>query len=50
MIGDALTSLSLPTIELLPHDDVVPTTPGLPEESSNVVPLRPRARADNRLN
>ncbi len=50
MIGDALTSLSLPTIGLLPHDDVVTTTPGLPEGSSNVVPLRPRARADNRLN
>ncbi len=40
MIGNELTSLSLPTIELLPRE--APPTTG-----SNVVPLRPRAT--NRL-
>lgn len=47
MIGSALSSLSLPTIELLPHEEVgarnaLTTSPG------NVVPLRPRPR--DRLN
>jgi hypothetical protein len=46
MIGNALTSLSLPTIELLPHEEVVAATT-LPAPGSNVVPLRPRT--DRRL-
>ncbi|MEO8998106.1 MAG: DUF3301 domain-containing protein [Rhodanobacter sp.] len=41
MIGNALTSLSLPTIERLSHEDVVVGT-ALPTSGSNVVPLRPR--------
>lgn len=47
MVDDTLSSLSLPTIELLPHEEaaVRPLTP-----ASNVVPLRPRARTDHRLN
>jgi hypothetical protein len=46
MIGNALTSLSLPTIELLSHEE---TTVGtvLSAPGSNVVPLRPRT--DHRL-
>ena len=46
MIGHALTSLSLPTIELLPHEETVAGTT-LPAQGSNVVPLRPRT--DHRL-
>jgi len=46
MIGNALTSLSLPTIELLPREEVVAGT-ALPAPGSNVVPLRPRT--DRRL-
>lgn len=46
MIGNALTSLSLPTIELLPHEDVV-AGKASPSSGSNVVPLRPRT--DHRL-
>jgi hypothetical protein len=47
VIGNALTSLSLPTIELLPHEEAVAGTalPAAPD--SNVVPLRPRT--DHRL-
>ena len=41
MIGNALTSVSLPTIELLSHEDAVAGTT-LPPPGSNVVPLRPR--------
>jgi hypothetical protein len=40
MIGNALTSLSLPTIELLPHEEA--TAGAALPASSNVVPLRPR--------
>jgi hypothetical protein len=46
MIGNALTSLSLPTIELLPHEEVI-TGKALPAPGSNVVPLHPRT--DHRL-
>ncbi|MFC5579648.1 DUF3301 domain-containing protein [Rhodanobacter terrae] len=46
MIGNALTSLSLPTIQLLPHEEAVPGK-ALPAPGSNVVPLRPRT--DHRL-
>ena len=47
MVDDTLSSLSLPTIELLPHEEAAerPLAP-----ASNVVPLRPRARTDHRLN
>lgn len=41
MIGSALTSVSLPTIELLPHQAV--PGPALPAPIGNVVPLRSRA-------
>lgn len=49
MIGNTLSSLSLPTVELLPHETVtaatLPASPG-----SNVVVLRPRPpRSDDRL-
>ena len=47
MIGDVLSSLSLPTIELLPHEEVAARN-ALPPPSGNVVPLRPRPR--DRLN
>lgn len=46
MIGNALTSLNLPTIELLPHEDVI-AGKALPAPGSNVVPLHPRT--DHRL-
>ncbi len=47
MIGNTLSSLSLPTIELLPHEEA--TARDAPTVSSgNVVPLRPRPR--DRLN
>jgi hypothetical protein len=45
MIGNALTSVSLPTIEYLPPGEVVAAT--LPAPASNVVPLHPRR--DDRL-
>ncbi|KRE84939.1 hypothetical protein ASG75_13795 [Rhodanobacter sp. Soil772] len=48
MIGSALSSLSLPTIELLPHEEVAARNDALPSPSGNVVPLRPRPR--DRLN
>jgi hypothetical protein len=48
MIGNALTGLSLPTIELVPRESIVRSThtaaPG-----SNVVPLHPRGHMDDRL-
>ncbi len=46
MIGDTFTSVSLPTIELLPADDSTDVVP--PSTSGKVVALRPRQ--DNRLN
>lgn len=46
MIGDSLSSLSLPTIELLPPDSSA--NPAPPPTSCKVVALRPRQ--DNRLN
>lgn len=46
MIGSTLTSLSLPTIELLSHHEAIAGT-ALPAPDSNVVPLRPRT--DHRL-
>ncbi len=47
MVDGTLSSLSLPTIELLPHGEAAahPLAP-----ASNVVPLRPRTRSDQRLN
>ncbi|KZC20332.1 MULTISPECIES: DUF3301 domain-containing protein [Rhodanobacter] len=42
MIGDALSSLSLPTIELLPHEEAAARNTAV--ASGNVVPLRPRNR------
>jgi len=48
MIGSALSSLSLPTIELVPHESIVgSTTASAP--GSNIVPLHPRGRIDDRL-
>lgn len=44
MIGDALSSLSLPTIELLPQEEAAARSTAA--VSGKVVPLRPR----NRLN
>lgn len=41
MIGNALSGLSLPTIERLTHEGAVART-GLPASSGNVVALRPR--------
>jgi hypothetical protein len=46
MIGNALSGLSLPTIELLAHEETATRT-ALPTPPGNVVPLRPRA--GNRL-
>ncbi|HEV2682252.1 MAG TPA: DUF3301 domain-containing protein [Rhodanobacter sp.] len=40
MIGSMLTSISLPTIELLPHETTM-TGEALPAPASNIVPLRP---------
>jgi hypothetical protein len=45
MIGDALSSLSLPTIERLPHEEAASRNAAA-TPPDNVVPLRPR----NRLN
>ena len=44
MLGNALSSLSLPTIELLPHEEGTAGSDALPPPSGNVVPLRPRGR------
>lgn len=44
MIGDALSSLSLPTIELLPHEEAAARNTTV--ASGNVVPLRPRNRSN----
>jgi hypothetical protein len=46
MIGNTLSSLSLPTIELLAHEEANART-ALPAPPSNVVPLHPRT--NNRL-
>jgi hypothetical protein len=43
MIGNSLTGLSLPTIELVPRESIVSSTPA-PAPGSNVVPLHPRNR------
>jgi hypothetical protein len=43
MIGNALTGLSLPTIELAPRESIVSST-AAPTPGSNVVPLHPRGR------
>jgi hypothetical protein len=40
MIGSMLTSVSLPTIELLPHETTM-TGAALPAPAGNIVPLRP---------
>jgi hypothetical protein len=47
MLGDALSSLSLPTIELLPHESVAGSA--LPAVISNVIPMHPRTRSGDRL-
>ncbi|OOG45609.1 DUF3301 domain-containing protein [Rhodanobacter sp. C01] len=53
MLDDTMSSLSLPTIELLPpheaHDGSTPHGPALPATGSNVVPLHPRPHAGDRL-
>jgi hypothetical protein len=46
MIGNTLTRLSLPTIELQPHATIPAVTPA---PAGNVVRLLPRPRGDNRL-
>ena len=46
MIGNTLSSLSLPTIELLAHEEAITRT-ALPAPPDNVVPLHPRTH--NRL-
>jgi Protein of unknown function (DUF3301) len=48
MIGNALTGLSLPTIELVPREPIVRSTNTV-TPGSNVVPLHPRGRMDDRL-
>lgn len=40
MVGNTLSSLSLPTIELLPHE--APDDITLPESHGNILPFRPR--------
>lgn len=45
MIGQTLSGLSLPTIELVPPSSASPR-PVLPKTISNVVPLHPRDRID----
>ena len=47
MIGDALSGLSLPTIELASAESIVASA--LVKASSNVVPLHPGRRTDDRL-
>ncbi|MBB6242294.1 DUF3301 domain-containing protein [Rhodanobacter sp. MP1X3] len=47
MIGDALSGLSLPTIELASAESIVASA--LAKASSNVVPLHPGRRPDDRL-
>lgn len=53
MLGDTLSSLSLPTIELLPPHETnagpVPSVPLLRIPGSNVVPLHPRPHTGDRL-
>lgn len=48
MIGNAVTSVSLPTTEAAPVVSLSSTTQ-LAEIASNVVPLRPRPRGNERL-
>ena len=48
MIGNALTGLSLPTIELVPRESIVGSTHAA-TPGSNVVPLHPHGRMDDRL-
>jgi hypothetical protein len=48
MLGDSLSSLSLPTIELLPPHEAAPG-PSLPAPASNVVMLHARPRTSDRL-
>lgn len=48
MIGDALSSLSLPTIERLPHEEA--SARPMSASIGNVVPLHPRPRTGDRLN
>ncbi|GAB2533689.1 DUF3301 domain-containing protein [Rhodanobacter koreensis] len=53
MLDDTLSSLSLPTIELLPPREAnagpMSSGPALRASGSNVVPLHPRPRPDGRL-
>lgn len=53
MLGDTMSSLSLPTIELLPPREAnagpIPPGAALPASGSNVVPLHPRPRTGDRL-
>ncbi|HEY1588287.1 MAG TPA: DUF3301 domain-containing protein [Rhodanobacter sp.] len=53
MLDDTMSSLSLPTIELLPSRETnagsMPPGPVLPAPGSNVVPLHPRPRSGDRL-
>jgi len=47
MVADALTSVSLPSITSLAHDnDITPLRKLDPSGSGNVVPFRPRARSN----
>ena len=48
MLGDSLSSLSLPTIELLPPREAAPGS-SLPAPTSNVVMLHSRPRTGDRL-
>ncbi|WP_158755620.1 DUF3301 domain-containing protein [Dyella sp. S184] len=48
MLGDSLSSLSLPTIELLPPHEAAPGA-SLPVPTSNVVMLHSRPRTGDRL-
>ncbi|OOG63886.1 hypothetical protein B0E46_08055 [Rhodanobacter sp. B04] len=48
MLGDALSSLSLPTIALLSAHQPA-STPALTTATSNVIPMHPRPRAGDRL-
>jgi hypothetical protein len=48
MLGDALSSLSLPTIELLPPHEAAPGV-SLPTPTGNVVMLHSRPRTSDRL-
>ena len=46
MLGGTLTSLSLPTIELLPREVVASSS--LPAKIGNIVPIRPHRDPDSR--